>query len=68
MCLALSRWGLIGAVKGNIYVRWTRAHSLKSESCLCLVAPVRTWANYLTLEPRFPHMQKGDNNDFFMEM
>lgn len=69
VCLALLPWDLICSLKGSVYAQCTGTQPLKSESCLCVLAPVRPWASYLTLDPRFPHVQNGDNNgDSFIEM
>lgn len=59
--LALSPWDLICSLKGSVCAQWTGTQLLKSESCLCLLAPVRPWASYLTLDPQFPRVQNGDD-------
>lgn len=69
VCLALLPWDLICSLKGSVYAQCIGTQPLKSVSCFFLLAPVRPWANYLTLDPRFPHVQNGDNNgDSFIEV
>lgn len=66
-CLALSPWGLV-CLKGSINAQWTGAQFLRSESCLCLLEPVRPWTSHLILDLRFPRVQNGINDYSFVEL